>query len=60
MQPKSSIEIAGNERLCPCKKANRSDLERIPRSGFIKTFFFWLPLKRYKCYKCLRNKWVLR
>jgi len=58
MLTKSSTEIPGKESLCPCKKAHWSDLERIRRGRFVKTFFFWLPIKKYKCYKCLGNKWV--
>ncbi len=42
--------------LCPCGKARRSDLERIPRGFVHKTFFSWLPLRRYKCYKCRRKR----
>jgi hypothetical protein len=45
--------------LCPCGKTSRAELERITRGIIIKTFFFWLPLKRYKCYKCKRKKWIL-
>jgi hypothetical protein len=45
--------------LCPCGKTSRSELERISRGSVIKTFFFWLPIKRYKCYKCKRKKWIL-
>jgi len=45
--------------LCPCGKANRAELERIPRGLLIKTFLFWLPLKRYRCYKCKRNKLIM-
>jgi hypothetical protein len=48
------------EQLCPCGKASRAEMQRIPRGFILKTFFFWLPLKRYKCYKCMRNKLVLR
>jgi hypothetical protein len=45
--------------LCPCGKAGRNELERISRGAVVKTFFFWLPIKRYKCYKCKRKKWIL-
>jgi hypothetical protein len=50
---------SGAELLCPCGKASRSEIERIPRGFFIKTFVFWLLLKKYKCYKCTRKKWVI-
>jgi hypothetical protein len=44
---------------CPCGRGDMSDLERIPRGSLIKTFLFWLPIKRYRCYKCMNNRWLL-
>ena len=43
---------------CPCGKADMLDLQRIPRPILVKTFLFWLPLKRYKCMNCLKKKWL--
>lgn len=48
-----------NEKKCPCGKTSRSDLARIPRTAFMKLFLFWLPLKRYQCYACMRKKWIM-
>jgi hypothetical protein len=45
-----------NIRPCPCGKGNASDLERIPRGVLLKTFLFFLPIKKYRCYRCLRVK----
>lgn len=45
--------------LCPCCMAGRTELERIPRGALVKTFFFWVSIKHYKCYKCKRKKWIL-
>jgi len=44
--------------LCPrCK----SELDtRIPRGFFVKKILFFLPIKRYMCYKCQRKRYVLR
>jgi ribosomal protein L37AE/L43A len=44
--------------VCPkCK----SELDnRVPRSFFVKNLLFFLPLKRYMCYKCQRKRYVLR
>jgi len=47
-----------SEQSCPCGKTSRSELERIPRGFLIKTFLFWLPVKRYKCYRCRRKRLV--
>jgi len=60
MLTKPIAERPVSEPLCPCGKANRSDMERIPRGRLVKTFLFWLPLRKYKCYRCSRNKWVLK
>lgn len=38
-----------NESTCNSCKNNMS---RIKRGGFVKTFLFFLPLKRYACYNC--------
>lgn len=44
--------------LCPCGKASRSEVQRISRGFFVKTFLFWLPVRRYRCYKCRKKKLV--
>jgi hypothetical protein len=47
------------KKTCPCGRGERADLERIRRTTFMKIFLFWLPIKRYKCYNCKRNKWII-
>ncbi len=47
------------KKLCPCGRSERSNMERVPRTAFMKTVLFWLPIKRYKCYTCKRNKWII-
>jgi hypothetical protein len=59
MSSNSSELISFAGELCPCGKSNRTDLERVSRGALVKVFLFWLPLKKYKCYKCMRNRWVL-
>lgn len=44
--------------LCPCGKSDRAEVERISRGVLIKTFLFWLPVKRYKCYRCKKKRIV--
>ncbi len=51
----TQVRTTPRGHLCPCGKADRSELERIHRGFVIKTLFFWLPARRYKCYKCKRK-----
>ncbi|MEO7215175.1 MAG: hypothetical protein ABIR72_09480 [Mucilaginibacter sp.] len=48
-----------SKTLCPCGLTNQFNQQRIPRNVIAKTILFWLPLKRYKCYHCNKNKWVI-
>lgn len=54
-QTKNSYSL----NMCPCGKTDRADLSRIHRTTFMKIFLFWLPIKRYKCYSCMTNRWVI-
>lgn len=60
--PVNSIESIGSKgkkiHLCPKCKSQLDD--RIPRSFFVKTLLFFLPLKRYMCYRCQRKTYVLQ
>ncbi|AYL95042.1 hypothetical protein [Mucilaginibacter celer] len=50
-------------RITPSEQKNntltcrscKSELSRIPRSGFVKFFLFGMPVKKYICYKCSRK-----
>jgi hypothetical protein len=44
--------------LCPCGKTGKADLDRIRRTIFMSVFLFWLPIRRYKCYNCMQNRWI--
>lgn len=46
-----------NIRYCPKCRAGML-YERVPRAWWVKTFLFFLQLKRYKCYKCGRKPYV--
>jgi len=48
--------VATKKYVCPICKSELRD--RVSRSSFVKTFLFWLPLKRFSCYKCRRKKYV--
>lgn len=44
-------------RYCPrCKTGVL--YERVPRPWWVKTFLFFLPLKRFKCYRCNRKSYI--
>jgi len=44
-------------KLCPlCKRGHLQD--RVPRAQWVKTFFFFLPLKRFKCYACYKRPYI--
>ncbi len=60
--PANSIESirAQGKRLPMCPKCKAPLDDRVPRGAFVKTIFFFLPLKRYICYKCQRKRYVLR
>lgn len=42
-----------------CKKCNIEFDFRVKRGPFVRTFLFWLPLKRYQCVSCLKRYYVL-
>jgi hypothetical protein len=60
MDNNTPIKSIQNVLMCPCGQTERANLERIRRTAFMKVFLFWLPLKRYKCYKCQQNKWIMQ
>ena len=48
------------KKIYYCKKCKHEFDERLHRSLFVKTFLFWLPLRKYACYYCKRNYYVFR
>lgn len=47
-----------DELQCPkCKKAKL--YERVPRATWVKTLFFFLPIKRFKCHHCGKRSYIL-
>lgn len=56
---KEDIDNSDEFGLCPCGRGDRLDLQRIPRTKLMKTILFWLTIKRYRCYRCMRNRWIL-
>jgi hypothetical protein len=42
-----------------CSKCKSALESRAHRSWFVKTFLFWLPIRKFKCYKCKRTQYVL-
>jgi len=49
-------EKLNKKRVCPKCKGELDT--RVSRGLFVKTLLFWLPVKRYICYKCRRKKYV--
>jgi len=46
-------------KALPCPKCKRANLEdRVPRALFVKMFLWYLPLRRYICYRCNRKSYV--
>lgn len=41
-----------------CKKCKEKLDQRVPRGILVKKLFFWLPLKRYMCFKCNKKVYV--
>ena len=49
-----------DEKAYCCKKCNKPYDARVRRGFFVKTFLFWLPLRRYACYRCKGTYYVFR
>ncbi|MDB4903168.1 MAG: hypothetical protein JWQ63_2449 [Mucilaginibacter sp.] len=43
---------------CPKCESEFYPNDRIHRGFFVKTFLFWLPLKRYQCHNCKRKSYL--
>ncbi len=41
-----------------CHHSEREYQLRVKRGFFVKTFLFWLPVKRYLCGTCLKHYYV--
>ena len=51
------METLRTKRLCP--KCNKGVLDkRTPRGLLVRTAFFWLPIRRFKCSSCDRKTYV--
>jgi transposase-like protein len=49
--------LAGSKEI-RCRGCNNT-VSRIKRGGLVKTFLFWLPIKRYVCHRCNRKTYRL-
>ena len=38
-----------------CRYCNSPSVNRIPRGKLVKELFFWLPIRHYICYRCIRT-----
>lgn len=42
-----------------CTKCSKGELDtRVPRGFIVKTFLFWLPIKRYRCSLCWHTTYI--
>jgi len=46
------------KRVYYCPRCKEETNSRVHRSFFVKNFLFWLPLRRYACYKCKRKFYI--
>ena len=51
--------VSQGKKLPLCPKCKTQFDDRVPRSYFVKTLLFFLPLKRYICYRCQRKRYIL-
>lgn len=52
-------QLAGEKPLHRCPRCDAAWLhDRVPRPWWVKTFLFFLPLKRYTCYRCKKKTYV--
>ncbi|HWZ05205.1 MAG TPA: hypothetical protein VNX40_16420 [Mucilaginibacter sp.] len=56
MQQTAPVNII--KRKVVCRDCN-TDLDRIRRGFLVRTLLFWLPLKRYSCYRCRRKSYSM-
>lgn len=52
------MEAVSIARKCPKCKNGTLD-HRTPRGFLVKTFLFWLPIRRYRCSKCTKKSYIL-
>lgn len=57
LEEKPIIAVLNQRQVTPhrspyCRKCGNQNINRIPRGRFVKMFLFWLPLKKYICYRC--------
>lgn len=46
------------DKHCPKCKIGHLD-ERVHRSFFVRSALFWLPIRRYICYRCGKKSYIL-
>lgn len=46
------------KKVCVCGNADPSSMMRVSRPKLVKSFFSWVPLRKYMCFRCLRITWV--
>jgi hypothetical protein len=54
------ISLINPKTVRKCSYCESDAVERIPRSGFVKSVFFWIPIRRYICYSCLHKFHIIK
>ncbi len=57
--PKTNPRQAIKKSDVSCPACHNSSCDRIPRAKIVKVLFFWLDMKRYKCYQCRHKFYVM-
>jgi ribosomal protein L37AE/L43A len=56
----SQQDLGTDQKKLPvCPKCKDELDNRVPRGFFVKHFLFFLPLKRYVCYRCQRKRYII-
>ncbi|HVW98591.1 MAG TPA: hypothetical protein VHA56_21670 [Mucilaginibacter sp.] len=56
-ETKQPVKAARRTYRCP--KCNSELTDRAHRSLLVKTFLFWMPVKRFYCHACKRRPYIM-
>jgi len=55
----AKIKPLNTQKDVRCRACGNVGISRIKRGPFVRSLFFWLPLKHYVCYRCSRRTYRL-
>lgn len=53
-------DAAKKALMCPKCKISIETADRVSRGWLVKYLLFWMPIKRYKCYRCNKKYYFTR